>query len=350
MRKASSSTASRRSWTAPIVSCGRSSHDRSRRLAIDVTVRSSSSSSEPWRPPSDPSRISRCSERRRIDEQGICPLPIRDRANVGEISFLRAAEVVNQRSCGAHGPGVSIEAESLQAAGMQLFEQGPARGFAVECPRIDRRERQVGCRERRPSRGQFTCRRGRVERSRIARHNDLARFQHGDFVGQRLQAFRAGVLSGCKFTGGHVEQRDAVRRLVARIAGRNGHQKCRLLRLEVVRVGEGSRRDDANDFTLDDALGFARILDLIADGDAKAFLHEARDVRIDCMKRDAAHRNPAAVCVFGTRGQGQLERPRGQQGVFVKHLVEVAHAEEEDRVAMLLLGVQILPHRRRGRR
>ncbi len=42
-------------------------------------------------------------ERRRIDEQGIGALPIRDRANVGEIGFLRAAQIVNQRSCRAHG-------------------------------------------------------------------------------------------------------------------------------------------------------------------------------------------------------------------------------------------------------
>ena len=217
-------------------------------------------------------------ERRRIDEQGIGALPIRDRANVGEISFLRAAEIVNQRSGGAHGPGVSIEAESFQAAGMQLFEQRAARRLAVECPRVDGRDRQIGCRERGPSRGHLTCRRGRVERSRIAGHDDLARFQHGDFFGQRLQAFRAGVFRGGKFTGGHVEQRDAERRLMARIAGRDGHQKCRLLRLEVIRVGECARRDDANDFAFDDAFGFARIFDLIADGDAKALLDETRDV------------------------------------------------------------------------
>ena len=39
---------------------GRSSHARSSRLPIDVTVRSSSSSSDPSRPPSEPSTISRC--------------------------------------------------------------------------------------------------------------------------------------------------------------------------------------------------------------------------------------------------------------------------------------------------
>ena len=38
----------------------------------------------------------------------------------------------------------------------------------------------------------------------------------------------------------------------------------------------------------------------------------------------------------------------GDQGVFVEHLVEVAHAEEHDRVAILALGLEILPHGRSG--
>ena len=128
------------------------------------------------------------------------------------------------------------------------------------------------------------------------------------------------------------------------------HQKRRLARVEIVGVGERARRHDADDFALDDALGLARILDLIADGDAEALLHEARDVAVDRVKRHAAHRDAAAVGVLGSRGERELERARGDEGVLVEHLVEVAHAEEQDRVAMLLLGVQILPHRRRRRR
>ena len=40
----------------------------------------------------------------------------------------------------------------------------------------------------------------------------------------------------------------------------------------------------------------------------------------------------------------------GDERILVEHLVEVAHPEEQDRVAMLSLGIQILPHRRRRRR
>ena len=96
--------------------------------------------------------------------------------------------------------------------------------------------------------------------------------------------------------------------------------------------------------------GLARILDLIADRDAEPFLDEPRDVAVDGVKRHAAHRNAAAVGVLRSRGERQLERARRDQGVFVEHLVEVAHPEEQDGVAMLLLRVEVLTHRRRRRR
>ena len=75
----------------------------------------------------------------------------------------------------------------------------------------------------------------------------------------------------------------------------------------------------------------------------------APDVRVDRVKRHAAHRNRGAVRVLRARGQRQLEHARRRQRVLVEHLVEVAHAEEHDRVAVLALDVEVLPHGRRGR-
>jgi hypothetical protein len=68
------------------------------------------------------------------------------------------------------------------------------------------------------------------------------------------------------------------------------------------------------------------------------------------VERDAAHGNAAAVGVFRSRGERQLEGARRDERVLVEHFVEVAHAEEQDRVAMLILRVEILPHRGRRRR
>src|SRR5688500_17521979 len=67
------------------------------------------------------------------------------------------------------------------------------------------------------------------------------------------------------------------------------------------------------------------------------------------MKRDAAHRNAIAAGILGARGERQLERPRGHQGVLVEHFVEIPHPEEHDGVAVLTLRIQILTHGRRCR-
>ena len=49
--------------------------------------------------------------------------------------------------------------------------------------------------------------------------------------------------------------------------------------------------------------------------------------------------------ILRARRQRQLEGARRGQRVLVEHLVEVPHAEEDDRVAVLPLGVEVLPHR-----
>ena len=56
----------------------------------------------------------------------------------------------------------------------------------------------------------------------------------------------------------------------------------------------------------------------------------------------------AAAAVFRAGGERQLERARGGDRVLVEHLVEIAHPEEQDGVAILALRVEILAHRRRG--
>ena len=56
---------------------------------------------------------------------------------------------------------------------------------------------------------------------------------------------------------------------------------------------------------------------------------------------------PLPAGVLRARGQRQFEGARGHQRVLVEHLVEVAHAEEHDRVAVLTFGVEVLTHRGR---
>ena len=49
----------------------------------------------------------------------------------------------------------------------------------------------------------------------------------------------------------------------------------------------------------------------------------------------------------GARGQGEAQQACAFFGVVAEHFVEVAHAEEENRVGVLTLKVHVLLHRRR---
>jgi hypothetical protein len=63
--------------------------------------------------------------------------------------------------------------------------------------------------------------------------------------------------------------------------------------------------------------------------------------------RDAAHRDAVAAGVLRTRREREIEGARRRERVLVEHLVEIAHPEEHDGVAVLPLGVEVLTHRRR---
>ena len=184
---------------------------------------------------------------------------------------------------------------------------------------------------------------------RAGGRDDLARLEHGELVGQRLRPVGAVVFRRREFAGGEVEQRDADRAALA-VGRRDGHEKRGLARVEKVGVGQRAGRHDAHDFALDEPLGLLRIFDLIADRDAEAFLDEPRDVRVDGVMGHAAHRDAAAVGVFRSRRERQLEGARRDERVLVEHLVEIPHAEQHDRIPMLFFGIQVLPHRRSRRR
>ena len=108
--------------------------------------------------------------------------------------------------------------------------------------------------------------------------------------------------------------------------------------------GQRAGRDDANDGALDNALRFFGVLDLFADGDAMADLHQAAQVAIERANRHAGHRNRGFA--LAARGQRDAERLRRHLGVVMEQLVEVAHAEEHDRIGGLFFGRCELAHRR----
>ncbi len=109
---------------------------------------------------------------------------------------------MDERTCRGDRAGTTVEAKSFEAARPQLVEQRAASRFAVKRPAVNRCHRQLRRGDHRPA---FGDRRS----IQIAGHDDFSRLEDGDLVGERLHSVGAGVLGGHKFSGRHVEQRDA---------------------------------------------------------------------------------------------------------------------------------------------
>ncbi len=267
---------------------------------------------------------------------------------MSQVGFLRVAQVAHQRAAGPHRQRALLEAEAVQALRPELLEQARPGGLRLESPRIDRRRRNA-------ERGD-----GRQERRQreLGRDDQLARAQHRHLVGQRLQAGIPRVLRREELAGREVDEGDAdglegsfVLCAGGSAGGQFGcdrHQERGLPGVEIGGVGQRSRRHDAHDFAPHQPLGLLRVLDLLADGDPEPLLHQLRQVAVHGVIGHAAHRDAAAARVLAARGQRQLQRPRGHESVLVEHLVEVAHPEEDDGVAVLALRLEVLPHGRRG--
>ena len=285
-------------------------------------------------------------ERRRIDQQRVGALAVADRADVREVDLLRAAQIVDERAGGrdrardgarGRSPRGRRRAADRAAPGAPLRRRTSSASTGVTGTPA-------------PATASAGGRRGRRSAGTMISRGLSTASSSASACSPSAPWYSAAVNSPVERSSSADANDASACRAGSSAVGADRHQERRLARVEVAGVGQRARRDDADDFALDEALGLARILDLIADGDAEALLHEPRDVAVDGVKRHAAHRDAAAVGVLRARGERQLERARRDEGVFVEHLVEVAHAEEQDRVAMLLLRVEILPHRRRRRR
>ena len=88
-----------------------------------------------------------------------------------------------------------------------------------------------------------------------------------------------------------------------------------------------------------------RILDLLADRDAIALLHEPAQILLSRAHRHSGERYLRRAAVVARR-QRETEDARGRLGVVVEHLVEVAHPEEQDRALMPRLDLPVLLHQR----
>ena len=110
--------------------------------------------------------------------------------------------------------------------------------------------------------------------------------------------------------------------------------------VEQLRLDDGARCDDPHDGAVDEAPP-VRLADLLADGDAVALLDEAREVGVEGVVGNAGERHLLALPHVPLR-EDDLQIARRDLSVLVERLVEVAHAEEEQRVGVLRLHAEVL--------
>ncbi len=101
--------------------------------------------------------------------------------------------------------------------------------------------------------------------------------------------------------------------------------------------------DNARNAALDQALGFTRIADLFSDRYRFAEADQLGQIAIQRMHRYARHRNRRA-CRLAALGQRDVEQARRAPRVVVEHLIEVAHAEQQQQIRLLGLERQVLAH------
>ena len=142
-----------------------------------------------------------------------------------------------------------------------------------------------------------------------------------------------------EFSGGNI--RPAYARFVLSVIYR--YEIIILVRLEHFTFHDGAGRDHAYDFAFGQA--FLRHRKLLAYGNFIAFFYQLCDIRIDGMKRHAAHGRPLfQAAVFS--GEYEIELAARDFGILEKQFVEITQPEKQQASGILLLGFEILFHHR----
>jgi hypothetical protein len=111
---------------------------------------------------------------------------------------------------------------------------------------------------------------------------------------------------------------------------------------------DGAWRQHARDAPFDQPFGEFGVFDLVADGDAVAFLDEFGEVAFVGVDGHARHRDAPVAAVLAPR-QHDFQLARGDFGVGSVELVEVADLHRQQHIGVLCLQAKILlQHRRLG--
>ena len=121
----------------------------------------------------------------------------------------------------------------------------------------------------------------------------------------------------------------------------HGHEPVAAACVEQALLGQRPRGDDSDHVPSDQRLarppaGLGRVLELLADRDAKALADQPVQVDLGAVDRHAAHRD-VVTRMAAALGERNVQGRRCGERVLEEQLVEVAHPEEQQRVGMLTL-------------
>ena len=180
---------------------------------------------------------------------------------------------------------------------------------------------------------------GSGRRLRLLGDHDLGGLDPPEFVVE----IRGGDLAKLELAGREVDGGEPER-------GVSGDREDVVVaaRREELVLEDRARSDDLDDVPLHDPPRLRRILELFADRHAATHLEQAGDVFIHGLYGDAREGNVPLSAVV-PRGEGESQQAAPLLRVLEEHLVEVADAEEEERIGVARLDVEILPDERRVR-
>ena len=267
--------------------------------------------------------------RRRVDGHHGAVRLAPQRCEARPLPLLGEIEIVDKGPGGGDLGAVEV-AERVERGDAVDFAQAARRGGRVEAHR-----RQHGRRTGPIGKCRFV---GQRLGSQQLPRRDL-RQQGGERRGRRCGDREAA--------GRHVEPRDAP----GAVGPRYRRQMVVCARVEQAVFDESPRSDEADHVARNRALGAALarrrgVFRLLADRHLETGADEPLEIGFVAVSGHAAHGNLAAL-VPAPAGQRDAQRRGRAHRIVEEHLVEVAHAIEEQRVRVLALDLEILGHHRR---
>ena len=248
-------------------------------------------------------------------------------ASIGEI----LAYIAERGASRGYGAGHLFAAKTVEGDDAKMLQQGIAAVIKIHLVERDGEgvAEQIGI--------------PRIEGS-VWRQKHLARLDAHEFLAQGIIA---ADFTEFERAGGDIQDSDAD--AGGRRAGLGGGERIECSEEIVAGVRElafvegGAGGDDAGYGAFDDAFGGARVFDLVADSDAAIVAQEAADVDLGGVIRDAAHGH-IFTFLGAAASEREIQQFSGFDGIVVEHLIEIAEAEHEDGMGMLLFDGLILAH------